>query len=467
MPQSENTYPTSLPAAYNEASKHSFCVLPWLHRFVNLGGEVQLCCTAEEFEHSYIRQDSNKPINITDGLSDEQIGTTRHMRDIRVSMLKGTWPAACERCRLTEETGGCSRRQAENQHFDEHIPWILEHTDEQGHAPVRIRSRDYRLGNLCNLRCRMCHPRASKLLMEEWNQVARRRLRIGGKLASEYENMTWFHNQQLWDDFSTHCRDLEHLHFAGGEPLIIPEVQKALEICVEQGVAGNIELTFNTNVTKIPAQHRALWPQFRSVNLLCSIDAHGALNDYIRYPAKWSRLARNLDIIDQQHEELNLGRATLSVTVQIYNVFHLHELIDYCRERFSFIRTMPNLVHLSVPDYFNVQHLPDDLKQLAAERLQALRARLVNAGETEGLNQIDSVLAYIGLGEHSLYLMNEFKRVTGIFDRLRGESLTALVPELGPLVDGPGQTGNVNGKLKLAISQAKWLSGKIRILKSK
>ena len=84
MTQATDQTTTGLPQDYNEASKHSFCVLPWLHRFVNLGGEVQLCCTAEEFDHSYIRQDSKQPINITDGLSDEQIGATRHMRDIRV-----------------------------------------------------------------------------------------------------------------------------------------------------------------------------------------------------------------------------------------------------------------------------------------------------------------------------------------------------------------------------------------------
>lgn len=459
MSESEDQVSTSLPQDYNEASRHAFCVLPWLHRFVNLGGEVQLCCTAEEFDNSYIRDDAGHRINITDGLSDAQIGETRHLRDIRQTMLQGVWPAACERCRLTEATGGCSRRQAENRHFESHVPWILENTDEQGFAPVRIRSRDYRLGNLCNLRCRMCHPRASKLLLDEWNEVARPRLRISDKQAAEYENMTWYHNQQLWDDFRAHCRDLEHLHFAGGEPLIIPEVLKALEICVDEGVAGNIELTFNTNVTKIPPRHRELWPRFKTVNLLCSIDAYGPLNDYIRYPAKWSRLAHNLDIIDQHHEELNLGRATLSVTVQIYNIFHLHELIEYCQGRFGFIRAIPNLVHLSIPDYFNIQHLPGDLKQLAAERLKAQKTRLVMAGETEGLNQIDSVLAYLSMGEHSPYLMSEFKRVTDIFDRLRGESIIALVPELQPLMETPA---DANGKLRLAISQARWLGGKIR-----
>ena len=182
--------PLNLPPDYNEASKHSFCVLPWLHRFVNLGGEVQLCCTAEEYSHSFIRQDNKQPINITDGLSDEQIGDSRHMREIRLDMLSGDWPAACERCRLTEENGGCSRRQSENQHFDKHISWILDNTDQQGFAPVRIRSRDYRLGNLCNLRCRMCHPRASKLLLDEWNEIARPRHKVSADQCREYQDMS-------------------------------------------------------------------------------------------------------------------------------------------------------------------------------------------------------------------------------------------------------------------------------------
>ena len=462
MSQPADQTTVDLPLDYNETLKYSFCVLPWLHRFVNLGGEVQLCCTAEEYDHSYIRQDSNQPININDGLSDQQIGDSKHMRDIRLAMLHADWPAACERCRLTENTGGCSRRQAENQHFEQHIPWILEHTDQQGYAPVRIRSRDYRLGNLCNLRCRMCHPRASKLLLKEWNEIARPRLKVSGEQAREYQNMSWFHNQQLWDDFSTHCKDLEHLHFAGGEPLIMPEVQKALEICIGQGVADMIELTFNTNITKIPASHRKLWPRFKAVNLICSIDAYGPLNDYIRYPAKWSRLASNLDIIEQQHKALNLGWVTLSATVQIYNIFHLHELIDYCHQRFNFIRRMPGLIHLSIPDYFNIQYPPDDLKRLADERLRELKTRLVNQGIGDDLQQIDSILSHLGMGEYSPHLMNEFKRVTNIYDRLRGESVTELVPELRPLMEDRLNSGPVSSWLRLVLSRGKWLAGRLK-----
>lgn len=450
-----------LPNDFNEASRHSFCVLPWIHRFINLGGEIQLCCNSEEYEQSHIRGDSGNLINVTDGFTDKQIGDTRHMREIRKSMLQGTWPAVCKRCMTVEQCGGTSRRVSENQHFKHHIPWILENTDEQGHAPVNIRSRDYRLGNLCNLRCRMCHPRASKLLLEEWNQVSRRRLRLKGESVRQLEQMGWFQNEKLWDEFADNIHDLEHLHFAGGEPLITPEVIQALEICVEKGAAKQIELTFNTNITKIPRKHRDLWPQFKTVNLFCSIDAFGALNDYIRYPSKWATIARNLDIIDREHERLNLGLVAISATVQIYNILGLADLIEYSHERFSFIRPMPNLVHLSMPDYFDIKFLPDDLKKLVAKQMSDLRQRLESNGVVNGFEQLDGILTYMNSGSHSAFVMSEFRRVTIAFDQLREESAVDLVPELSGLMQTTSKR-SPGSRFRLIKSRFEWLAGRIK-----
>ncbi len=450
-----------LPSDFNEPSKHSFCVLPWIHRFINLGGEVQLCCNSEEYEHSYIKSDSGSLINITDGFTDKQIGDTHHIREIRKLMLQGTWPAACKRCMTVEQCGGTSRRCSENQHFKRHIPWILENTDEQAYAPVHVLSRDYRLGNLCNLRCRMCHPRASKLLLEEWNQVSRRRLQLKGKNARQIEETDWFKNELLWDEFAENVHDLEHLHFAGGEPLVTPEVLKALEICIEKGAARRIELTFNTNVTKIPQKHRDLWPQFKTVNLLCSVDAFGALNDYVRFPSKWATIARNLDIIDREHDRLNLGSAVISVTVQIYNIFNLADLIEYSHERYSFIRSMPNLVHLSMPDYFNIQFLPDDLKDLVTKQLTDMRQRLASNGVVDGFEQLEGILAYMQSADYSPYVMSEFQRVTNAFDQLRDESIIELVPELAGLMQSTVSRG-FESRFGLVKSQYEWLVGRLR-----
>ena len=251
------------------------------------------------------------------------------------------------------------------------------------------------------------------------------------------------------------------LHFAGGEPLIIPEVFKVLEICVEKGLASQIELSFNTNVTKIPQKHRDLWPQFKTVNLLCSVDAFGALNDYIRYPSKWKKIAANLNLIDREHEELNLGCAIISATVQIYNIFNLAELIEYSHKRFSFIRPMPNLIHLSTPDHFNIQFLPEDLKALVEKHVGELRQRLESSGATSGFEQLDNILAFMRSANYSPHIMNEFRRMTNAYDQLREESLVELVPELAGLMRTESTRGFDN-RVKLLTSQAEWLAGRIK-----
>jgi hypothetical protein len=204
-----------------------------------------------------------------------------------------------------------------------------------------------------------------------------------------------------------------------------------------------------------------LWPQFKTVNLLCSVDAYGLLNDYIRYPSKWATVSRNLDMIDREHDRLNLGSASLSTTVQIYNLFKLAELIEYSHERFSFIRPMPNLVHLSIPGYFNIQYLPDDLKDLAARQLNALRKRLESQGITDGFGQLEGILAYMRSSDHSAYMMSEFRRVTAAFDQLRTEAVVELVPELAELMQSDSRRG-LNNRFRLVKSQYEWLAGSIR-----
>lgn len=273
--------------------------------------------------------------------------------------------------------------------------------------------------------------------------------------------MSWFRHDQLWNDFRANIHDLEHLHFAGGEPLVMPEVLKALEICIETGAASKIELTFNTNVTKIPNRHRQLWPKFKTVNLLCSIDAWGPLNDYIRHPSKWSVIEQNLDLIDREHEQLNLGWATISTTVQIYNIFHLDELIEYLHRRFDFIRPMPNLVHLTFPDHFNIQFLPDELKKIALQGLKDLRAQLSERGKTSSLNQIDGIVSYMQMAKYSPYVINEFCRITHAYDQLRDEDLTALIPEMAALIKAYND-GKIGSHIELAISRGEQLAERFK-----
>ncbi|NIP16920.1 MAG: hypothetical protein GWM87_01220 [Xanthomonadales bacterium] len=60
------------------------------------------------------------------------------------------------------------------------------------------------------------------------------------------------------------------------------------------------------------------------------------------------------------------------------------------------------------------------------------------------------------MAEHAPQFMEEFRRVTGGFDRLRGESLASLVPELAPLMNPPG----MRHRLGLAAGRVRRLVGR-------
>jgi len=316
----------------------------------------------------------------------------------------------------------------ENAQYRDELPRIVAETRLDGWAPVRIRSRDYRFGNLCNLRCRMCHPRASLPLLPEVAEV--RAHEFTAEQLEATRHYDWFRGERFWDDFRRHCHDLDHLHFAGGEPLVIPEVARALDVCIEEGCAERVALTFNSNATKLP---KALLARFRGVTLALSLDGVGAVNDYIRHPAKWATIERNLRTIDEEHARLNVTAAWVNTTVQVYNVLGLAELVDYLHAHCRFINPVPYLAPLYSPDYFDVRILPRRLKREATRRLRALAERL-GPTEAEVRAQIDGVIGHMESRRSSPLRCAEFSRVTRGFDRLRGEDVLAVVPELTPLL---------------------------------
>lgn len=454
--------PDTLLTQLNVPVQQSFCVLPWLHRFTNLGGEIQLCCLTDGEPESQLRGEDGAPLFVDDTAREDDIANCASLRHTRRQMLTGEWPAACVRCLTSERAGVLSRRQYENDHYQGELPAIIADTMADGFAPVRVRSRDYRFGNLCNLKCRMCHPGASAPLLPEFIEIYGQE--VGRASLDATAHADWFREPRFWDDFRAHCHELDHLHFAGGEPLIIPEVAKALDICIEEGCAERIELTFNTNVTKLPTPLLDRWPRFKGVNLALSLDGYGVVNEYIRHPARWATTEKHLRFLDQHHARLNVTSAWVNTTVQVYNLFSLDRLIEHLHERYTFIRPMPALSYLSHPQHFDIRILPRRLKRQATQRLTALMERLTTQGASDGAGQIAGLITHLHSHRPSPLWCAEFRRVTEHFDRLRNQNVLSVVPELAPVMS-PSRVLEPVGKLlehgknRIARPMFLWLSG--------
>lgn len=419
----------------------TFCALAWLHRFTNIGGEVQLCCVSEEYNSDLLDENGIK-MNLDRVQDDEVIMNSQWMKDLRLEMLKGKWPSYCERCRLTEEGGGFSRRQFENAANSRFITKLVNDTRPDGSINVRVRSVDFRLGNLCNLACRMCNPRSSSKWVRDWLKIDQDWFGKTDQELDQYRRYNYYKNPKVWENFKKQVPYLRHLHFAGGEPMIVPQMVEALKICIDSGNSGNMSLTYNTNVMVLPDEVKELWQKFGYVRIYASIDAFGKLNDYIRYPSKWDIISRNLEDLEANFDKYHLRQVLVMSTVQAYNITQVGDLFTYLRENFERITPVPHLINLHHPYHYRTQILPPELKTLARERLMEHKA--LAKEKMLSIPRMHRFMFYLEAMDEAVHFMEsedrqdllpQFLRAALSKDRFRDESLFDLLPEFEVLKD--------------------------------
>jgi hypothetical protein len=422
----------------------SFCVVPWLQRYVNEQGFFKVCCVAEGKE-TFLTDDQGKRLHIQGGESEEEIFNSPRLKELRRKMLAGEWDPVCKRCLDAEHAGGNSSRKGRNNHFRDRIPDLLSDTAPDGAitAPA-LRHLDMRLGNYCNLTCRMCSPGASKPWIEPYNRVQPQAYQIGSDRLTVLRNIEWVTDPSVWRKFRDQLPSIEWLHFAGGEPMMIPEMIRALQICVDAGFAGGIDLSYNTNITLLPKGVAELWPRFKSVSLSCSIDGHGPLNEYIRRPSKWRDIDRHLRALDAHFHEWKLRQVSVNTTVQVYNVLDLDKLYAYLRSGFEHVLPAPLLNPLSWPAYLSVQNLPHSVKSSARERLLKEKTREEYRGRADLgwlMSSIDTIVDYLDHPSPADH-WKDFLSFTASSDHEFGDSFTQAAPELAALL---AESGYWNG----------------------
>jgi hypothetical protein len=426
-------------AAASDLPSATFCALPWMHLFVGEAGTIRPCCMALEAPELVSRDAAGRAhlVHAPDGVP--AAWNSAFMRGVRREMLAGRRPEACRRCYREEDLGIDSYRQSANDDFAEHIQDALVRTDAACAVPMEmIRSVDLRLGNRCNLKCRMCSPVSSRALLPEYAELYGLRRDDPRLLALVGED--WVGDANFHNAFARFTAHAERLLFAGGEPLLVPEMEALLHDLVARGLAARIALRYVTNLTVLPERLFRLWAEFRSVGLVVSLDGIGGIAEFIRHPLRWPGFERNLLRLDARAPELGGEDLHINVTVQAYNVLHVAETVTYLAEQLhNFGR--PKLSLLFFPEHLSVRILPAEIKRVATERLRQLGARCRGEwrdrwprdGAAEVGEMIDGIITYMN-GADRGDLLPEFRRWTSVLDRSRQESAASAIPELASVL---------------------------------
>jgi sulfatase maturation enzyme AslB (radical SAM superfamily) len=283
------------------------------------------------------------------------------MENVRKAMLDGKRLKECASCHRDESMGMQSYRQAK-----------LEQDDPDTSAPD-ITFVDIKFGNKCNLKCKMCFPHSSSELMKEWWQLGWTvDDPMEGQRADYYdgymlENYDWPRQRENMDKLLEVTKTIKVLKFTGGEPMINPQMFKFLRHLVDSGAAPTMVLYVTTNCTQIHPRFLELARCFKELHLRLSIDGFGRTYEYIRYPARWDTVMRNIEQYSRWYRQgLVNGRIFVNSVVSVFNLHQMPSLFRRLSEHLDVFC----LTDLNKPTFMSWRHAPEDTqKQVTREVL--------------------------------------------------------------------------------------------------
>ena len=102
----------------------------------------------------------------------------------------------------------------------------------------------------------------------------------------------------------------------------------------------------------------------------CSIEAHGELNDYIRYLSQWKNLEKNIYFLDNLSYERKNMEVYIHSTLQAYNVMRIPELLEYLRcADFKNIARFPFFIWVKNPEWLAPSVFPKKMRYEITDRI--------------------------------------------------------------------------------------------------
>lgn len=338
----------------------TICMLPWISVEASPMGTVRPCCMA----HEEITDSEGRKYDLTqDTLSDAY--HSKYMQQLRQQFRRGERPATCNRCWEEEAAGRDSKRINSRIRLKE----LYQQVDWDNDTPDQLWFVDLKLGNICNLKCRICGSwSSSKWAEEEMNYLP------AGADKKQHIAYTWLKQgqwprktQAFWDNMKSILPNVRYMEFTGGEPWLIEEHWELLEFAVAHGYGRQIDIHYNTNATQPPTRLVPLISQLGRVDIAFSIDNVGARFEYERYGAEWKKSNKIIDAVHGLRLMYPNITTQLCFTINIQNVYYLDELLDWADTK-AFGSIYFNMLHS--PDHMSIQQMTPAARDLVLNKLK-------------------------------------------------------------------------------------------------
>ena len=395
---------------------NKFCILPWVSLETSPIGTVRPCCLADD---ELIDNAGNKfDLN---SASFTAIQNSHSMRKLRQQFIDQEQPQTCRKCWKEERAGRTSKRMHTLDRLKHMLPaqdWTIDA------KPLMF--LDLKLGNICNLKCRICGSwSSSTFATEELANLPRDEDKKANHHYTMLKQGAWpRENPVFWKEIDQVVDQIRYIEFTGGEPFMIQEHFDMLQRLVDRGIANNIEIHYNTNGTQYPENAAAIWQHFKTVEIAFSIDDVGERFEYQRSNANWGEVCANIERFRVLRSQYNNIQLQVCTTVNIFNVYYIEEVANWIEcQGFDFVYW--NMMHDAY--YFSIATLPEVAKISIKEKL--LTAHVSDRTKIDFTN----IISFMENGNSLDGFMLRMK--VADLDRKRNQNLAVVEPEFAKLID--------------------------------
>ena len=347
---------------------------------------------------------------------EQAVSKNGYFEDIRKKMLAGKKLHGCQKCWREEEHKGYSYRTLM---FDR---LKIDQIDTESEFDLKY--LEIFFSNLCNLSCRMCDIMQSSQWANLYNNAfIPEGITDNQVVPEEYldENGRAKTTPVSFDLKLLDKLDLSNLievKILGGEPMITPDHLVFLERLMKDSKQPNkIKLVYHTNATKRPPQQVIdYWKQMEKIEIVCSIDGYGEVNEYQRIGSNFEVIEQNIDWYKSLDANIELR---IHSTISMLNIWKIDELVKWSKTAttenisFDFVQR---------PSYLDVTIMPDDAKEKCVQ--------VIKSAENLQPSQKQFILAYLNSKSYNIEHWKEFwNRMTAI-DKYTKQSLKKVAPQL-------------------------------------
>jgi MoaA/NifB/PqqE/SkfB family radical SAM enzyme len=316
----------------------------------------------------------------------------------------------CSACWNEEQSGKESKRLRDNKNFKD--------TElDKSMLPLVL---DLSMGNLCNIKCRICSPKHSTPWVAEVEK-----LNPGSIPKLFFQTLTEsfdYNNDYFWKDIATLLPNVIKYDFAGGEPFFIEKHWDIVKSAVENNWSKTQHIHYNTNGTIFPSKYINLLEEFQIVDIQISTDGVGKKFEYMRNPAKWSKVENNIQMfLDAKAESKTTWVLGVCISISAFNVYDFFETFEHYASK-NDVRIYINIVH----DHRGIRVLPLELREIIIKKLEVTNSKF-KPGQWEKEKLM--ICNHLKNSSFNHTDWKNFWKETKMRDDIRNESFEETFPE--------------------------------------